>query len=345
MKINNIVISNQQPPYIIAEMSANHNGSIERAFECIKAAKNAGANAVKIQTYTPDTMTIDCDKEEFRITGGLWDGYKLYDLYNEAQTPYEWHRPLFDYAKEIGITIFSTPFDETAVDLLEKLHCPAYKVASFEMTDLPLVKYIAQTKKPMIISTGMANLEEIDEVVRVAKENGCNDLVLLHCISSYPAPIEQSNLHTIPDLVKRFNVLVGLSDHTMGTTVATTSVALGACVIEKHFTLSRADKGPDSEFSLEPHELKRLCANTKIAWQSLGVAGYERKEAEQSSLKFRRSLYVIKDVKKGERFTKDNIKRIRPGFGLEPKFYTEVLNEVSKMDIEAGTPFNWNFIK
>jgi N-acetylneuraminate synthase len=345
MKINNIVISNQQPPYIIAEMSANHNGSIERAFECIKAAKNAGANAVKIQTYTPDTMTIDCDKEEFRITGGLWDGYKLYDLYNEAQTPYEWHRPLFDYAKEIGITIFSTPFDETAVDLLEKLHCPAYKVASFEMTDLPLVKYIAQTKKPMIISTGMANLEEIDEVVRVAKENGCNDLVLLHCISSYPAPIEQSNLHTIPDLVKRFNVLVGLSDHTMGTTVATTSVALGACVIEKHFTLSRADKGPDSEFSLEPHELKRLCANTKIAWQSLGVAGYERKEAEQSSLKFRRSLYVIKDVKKGERFTKDNIKRIRPGFGLEPKFYTEVLNEVSKMDIEAGTPFNCNFIK
>jgi pseudaminic acid synthase len=345
MKINNRIISNQQSPYIIAEISANHNGSIERAFECIKAAKNAGANAVKIQTYTPDTMTIDCDKEEFRITGGLWDGYKLYDLYNEAQTPYEWHRPLFDYAKEIGITIFSTPFDETAVDLLEELHCPAYKVASFEMTDLPLVKYIAQTKKPMIISTGMANLEEIAEVVKVAKENGCDDLVLLHCISSYPAPIEQSNLYTIPDLAKYFNVLVGLSDHTMGTTVATTSVALGVCVIEKHFTLSRADKGPDSEFSLEPHELKRLCANTKIAWQSLGVAGYERKEAEQSSLKFRRSLYVIKDVKKGEKFTKNNIKRIRPGFGLEPKFYTEALNKVSKMDIEAGTPFNWSFVK
>ena len=256
MKINNRIISNQQPPYIIAELSANHNGSIERAFESIKAAKEAGVDAVKIQTYTADTMTIDCDRKEFQITGGLWDGYSLYDLYKEAQTPYEWHKRLFDYAKEIDITIFSTPFDETAVDLLEELNTPAYKIASFEMTDLPLVKYVAQTKKPMIISTGMANLEEIEEVVQVAKENGCQDLILLHCISSYPAPVEQSNLRTIPDLAKRFGVLSGLSDHTMGTTVATTSVALGACVIEKHFTLSRKDKGPDSEFSLEPHELK-----------------------------------------------------------------------------------------
>jgi pseudaminic acid synthase len=345
MRINNRIISKENNPYIIAELSANHNGNIERAFESIKLAKEAGADAVKIQTYTADTMTIDCDREDFKITGGLWDGYKLYDLYKEAQTPYDWHKPLFDYAKEIGITIFSTPFDETAVDLLEELNAPAYKIASFEMTDLPLVKYVAQKGKPMIISTGMAALEEISEVVEVARENGCDDLVLLHCISSYPAPVEQSNLRTIPDLEKRFGVLSGLSDHTIGTTVATTSVALGACLIEKHFTLSRADKGPDSEFSLEPHELKRLCSDTKIAWQSLGVAGYERKEAEHSSLKFRRSLYAVRDIKKGDKFTKDNVRRIRPGFGLEPKFYEEVLKKISKIDIKAGVPLNWDFIK
>jgi len=345
MRINNRIISKENNPYIIAELSANHNGSIERAFESIKLAKEAGVDAVKIQTYTADTMTIDCDREDFKITGGLWDGYKLYDLYKEAQTPYDWHKPLFDYAKEIGITIFSTPFDETAVDLLEELDVPAYKIASFEITDLPLVRYVAQTGKPMIISTGMADLEEISEVVEVARENGCDDLVLLHCISSYPAPVEQSNLRTIPDLAKRFGVLSGLSDHTIGTTVATTSVALGACLIEKHFTLSRSDKGPDSEFSLEPHELKRLCSDTKIAWQSLGIAGYDRKEAEQSSLIFRRSLYVVRDIKKGDKFTKDNIRRIRPGFGLKPKFYEEVLKKTSKKNVKAGTPLNWDFVK
>jgi pseudaminic acid synthase len=344
MKINNRVISNQHPPYIIAELSANHNGSIERAFESIKAAKEAGVDAVKIQTYTADTMTIDCDREEFQIAGGLWDGYSLYDLYKEAQTPYEWHKRLFDYAKEIGITIFSTPFDETAVDLLEELEVSVYKIASFEMTDLPLVKYVAQTKKPMIISTGMANLEEITEVVRVAKENGCTDLILLHCISSYPAPAEQSNLKTIPDLAERFGVITGLSDHTMGTTVATTSVALGACLIEKHFTLSRTDKGPDSEFSLEPQELKQLCVDTKIAWQSLGRAGYERKEVEKSNVRFRRSIYAVKDIKKGDKLTKENIKRIRPGFGLEPKYYEEILNKVAKFDVARGTPISFDFI-
>ena len=344
MIINNRAISNQHPPYIIAELSANHNGDIQRAFDSIKSAKECGADAVKIQTYTADTMTIPCKDKEFQIKKGLWDGYSLYDLYKEAQTPYEWHKPLFDYAKEIGVTIFSTPFDETAVNLLEELGNPVYKVASFEMTDLPLVKYIAQTKKPMIISTGMANLEEIAEVVEVARENGCDDLVLLHCISSYPAPIGQSNLNTIPDLAKRFNTMVGLSDHTMGTAVATTSVALGACVIEKHFTLSREDKGPDSEFSLEPHELKQLCDDTKIAWQSLGIAGYERKEAEQSSLKFRRSLYVVKDIKKGEKFTKDNIRRIRPGFGLAPKYYEQTLGKVAKCNISYGTPVSFDLI-
>jgi N-acetylneuraminate synthase len=340
MKINNKTISNESHPYIIAELSANHNGSIERAFESILAAKNAGADAVKIQTYTADTMTINCDREEFQVTDGLWKGYSLYDLYKEAQTPYEWHKPLFDYANEIGITIFSTPFDETAVDLLEELNTPAYKIASFEMTDLPLVKYVAQTKKPMIISTGLANLEEITEVVRVARENGCTDLILLHCISSYPAPAEQSNLKTIPDLAKRFGVLTGLSDHTMGTAVATTSIALGACIIEKHFTLSRKDKGPDSEFSLEPQELKQLCIDTKIAWKSLGRAGYEKKESEKFNVKYRRSIYAVKDIKKGDKLTKENIKIIRPGLGLLPKHLDMVLQSKASCDISYGTPLS-----
>ena len=344
MKINNREIGNKQPPYIIAELSANHNGSIERAFQSIKAAKKAGADCVKIQTYTADTMTIPCDNEEFQIRGGLWDGYNLYDLYKWAQTPYEWHKPLFDYAKEIDITIFSSPFDNTAVDLLEDLNTPAYKIASPEIIDIPLIKYVASTKKPMIMSTGMANLDEIIEAVEVAKENGCPDLVLLHCISSYPAPPEQSNLKTIPDLVKRFNVLSGLSDHTLGTTVATTSVALGACIIEKHFTLSRADKGPDSEFSLEPDELKQLCIDTKIAHQALGIAGYELKEAEKSGLKFRRSLYAVKDIKKGEKLTKDNIRSIRPGFGLLPKYYEQILDKTAKQDIKYGTPLKLKMV-
>jgi pseudaminic acid synthase len=344
MKISNRIISSENEPYIIAELSANHNGSIDRAFEIIKAAKDAGADAVKIQTYTADTMTIKSDREEFQIKGGLWDGYELYDLYKWAETPYEWHKPLFDYAKEIGITIFSTPFDETAVDLLEELGAPAYKIASFEMTDLPLIKYVAKTGKPMIVSTGIANLEEIDEMVRVAKESGCQELALLHCISSYPAPVEQSNLRTISDLAKRFGVLSGLSDHTMGTTVATTSVALGACLIEKHFTLSRDDKGPDSDFSLEPYELKQLCQDTKVAWQALGKVGYEKKEAEESSAKYRRSIYAIKDIKNGDKLTADNIKRIRPGLGLEPKYWDKALSSESVCDITRGTPISFNLI-
>jgi N-acetylneuraminate synthase len=338
MKINNRTISKNNEPYIIAELSANHNGDIQRAFDSILAAKEAGADAVKIQTYTADTMTIDCDAEDFQIKGGLWDGYSLYDLYKEAQTPYEWHKPLFDYAKEIDVTIFSTPFDETAVDLLEELGAPAYKIASFEMTDLPLVKYVAQTGKPMIISTGMANLEEIEEVVKVAIDSGCQDLVLLHCISSYPAPVEQSNLRTIPDLEERFGVLTGLSDHTIGTIVATTSVALGACLIEKHFTLSRADKGPDSEFSIEPNELKQLCQDARLAWQSLGVAGYKTKEAEKTSTKYRRSIYAIQDIKKGEKLSVKNVKRIRPGFGLEPKNWDMVLKSNALVNISRGDP-------
>ena len=329
-------------PFIIAELSANHNGSIERAFESIKVAKECGASAIKIQTYTADTMTIKSDRDEFKVKSGIWSGYKLYDLYNEAHTPYEWHKPLFDYAKEIGITIFSTPFDRTAVDLLEDLNTPLYKVASFEVIDLPLIKYIAQTKKPMIISTGMANLEEIREAVEVAKENGCQDLVLLHCISSYPAPIEESNLLTIPDLAEKFGVISGLSDHTMGTVVATTSVALGACVIEKHFTLSRDDKGPDSEFSLEPSELKMLCKDAKVAWRSLGKVGYSLKKSEK--LTSRRSLYIVREVKKGEKFNSENVKSIRPGLGLMPKYLDIVLQSKAACDISQGTPLSLDLI-
>ena len=335
----------QYSPYIIAELSANHNGNIDRALQTIEMAKVQGADAVKIQTYTADTMTIECAAEDFQIHGGLWDGYSLYQLYQEAHTPYEWHKPLFDHARKIDITLFSTPFDETAVDLLEDLNTPAYKIASFEAIDLPLIKYVAQTGKPMIISTGMANLEEISEAVTTARENGCTELVLLHCISSYPAPVEQSNLKTIPDLAERFGVVAGLSDHTMGTTVAVASVALGACVIEKHVTLSRDDKGPDSEFSLEPQELASLCVDAKKAWLALGQAGYERKPAEKENLVFRRSIYVVENIKAGEKFTKKNIRRIRPGLGLPPKHYEQLIGKVARNTISRGTALQWEHVE
>ena len=338
-------IGQSHRPYLIAEMSANHNGKLERALEIIELAKSCGADAIKIQTYTADTLTIDCDQDDFQIHGGLWDGYTLYKLYEQAQTPYEWHKPMFDHAKSVGITIFSTPFDETAVDLLEDLNVPAYKIASFEAIDLPLIEYVARTGKPMIISTGMANLDEITEAVEMARQAGCKDLVLLHCISSYPAPVEQSNLLTIPDLAKRFEVISGLSDHTLGTTVSVASVALGACVIEKHVTLSRKDKGPDSEFSLERHEFEALCRDTKDAWLALGKAGYERKAAEKENVKFRRSIYVVEDISAGEVLTTRNIRRIRPGFGLAPKFFNEVLGKVARIDIEHGTALELDFLE
>lgn len=345
MKIANREIDNTKPPYIIAELSANHNGDIKRAFKTIEVAKQCGADAIKIQTYTADTMTINCAKKDFKIYGGLWDGYKLYDLYKEAQTPYEWHKPLFEHAKKIGITLFSTPFDESAVDLLEMLDTPAYKIASFEMTDLPLLKYVAQTKKPIIMSTGMASFEEIAEAVSCVKEWGCTELVLLHCVSSYPAPVEECNLKTIEDLSARFGCLVGLSDHTLGAAVAVTSVALGACIIEKHFTLSRAEKGPDSQFSLEPEELKELCEYTKVAWSSLGTVDYDLKESEKPSKQYRRSIYAVKDIKKGESLTPENIRRIRPGFGLPPKYYEEILGKKVNLDIETGTPIHRSFFE
>lgn len=334
--IDGYKIGPSSPPYVVAELSANHNGNLQVALDTITQAKACGAHGIKLQTYTPDTMTIDCQTADFKINGGLWDGYQLYDLYKEAHTPYEWHKPLFDHARKIEITCFSTPFDETAVDLLEDLNAPAYKIASFEATDIPLIKYVASTKKPMIISTGMANIDEITELVDAAKLAGCENLILLHCISSYPAPANQSNLATIQDLSNRFNVVTGLSDHTLGTTVSVASVAMGACFIEKHFILSRDQTGPDSSFSIEPHELTQLVQDTNTAWQAIGHAGYERKEAEKENTRFRRSIYVVKDIKVGEVFDENNIRRIRPGYGLEPKYYPEIIGKKSLKDLPRG---------
>lgn len=342
--INGRKIGAGYPPYVIAELSANHNGKLQKALDTITKAKACGADAVKLQTYTADTMTIDSDDMDFLIQGGLWDGYKLYDLYKEAETPFEWHKTMFDHAKKIGITCFSTPFDETAVDLLEDLNVPAYKVASFEVTDLPLIKYIASTKKPLIMSTGMANFEEIEEMVEVARSSGCKDLILLHCISSYPAPIGQSNLLTIPDMRKRLGVQIGLSDHSVTNTASVVASALGATLIEKHFILDRNEKGPDSEFSINPVELMSLCKETKDAWLSLGRAGYERKASEEANIKFRRSVYFVKDISAGDVISKDHVRRIRPGFGLPPKFEKEIIGKVAKKDIKSGTATSWDLM-
>lgn len=337
-------IDADRAPYIIAELSANHNGSLDRALAAIDAAKSCGADAVKLQTYTADTMTIDCDRPEFKIRGGLWDGYRLYDLYKWAETPYEWHEAMFEHARRIGITVFSTPFDETAVDLLESLDTPAYKIASFELLDLPLIRRVAQTGKPMIMSTGMSSEAEIAEAVEAARSAGCDQLVLLHCISSYPAPIDQASLRQIPMLAERFGTLVGLSDHTMGTTAAVTAVALGACVIEKHFTLSRADKGPDSEFSLEPRELEQLCRETRDAWSALGKAGFARQRAEEGSKVFRRSLYFVRDLKAGAVIGPEDVRRIRPGMGLAPKHLDAVMGRTVSTDVARGTPVGWEHL-
>lgn len=340
--INGRAVGPNNPPYVIAELSANHNGSLDRAIETIDAAKRSGVDAIKLQTYTADTITIDCDAPDFIVKGGLWDGYKLYDLYKWAQTPFEWHHAMFEYARKRDITVFSTPFDETAVDLLESLNAPAYKIASFELVDLPLIKYVARTGKPMIMSTGMANEDEIEEAVTTAREAGCNDLILLHCISSYPAPIDQANLRQIPELAQRFRTLTGLSDHTMGITASVAAVAVGACVIEKHFTLSRSDKGPDSEFSLEPSELEQLCQGARDAWLALGRTGFERKKAEMGSKIFRRSIYIVRDLPAGHLITAEDIRRVRPGFGLMPKHFDELLGRKLKVDVKRGTATEWS---
>lgn len=338
-------ISENQPPYIIAELSANHNGSIKRALESIKSAKENGAHAVKLQTYTADTITINSDREDFLIKGGLWDGYKLYDLYHEAHTPFEWHKELFDYAKKIGITVFSTPFDETAVDLLESLNTPAYKIASFELTDLPLIECVAKTKKPLLMSTGMANEQEIGEALETARSAGCNSILLFHCISSYPAPIDQANLRKIITLRDQFKVVVGLSDHTIGNTAAIAATALGACAFEKHFTLSRAEKGPDSEFSMEPNELKDLAQVTRDAWAALGTGSFERAKAEAENKRFRRSIYFIRDLKAGDTIREGDIRRIRPGFGLPPKHYDSLIGVKVKRDVVRGEAVTWDKVE
>ena len=343
--INARPISPLAPPYIIAELSGNHNGSLERAIQAIDAAYKCGASAVKLQTYTADTLTIDCDAPDFMIRGGLWDGYKLYDLYKWAHTPFEWHQALFEHARMRGITVFSTPFDETAVDLLEQLNAPAYKIASFELVDLPLIRYVARTGKPMIISTGMASEAEIAEAVQVARECGCKDLVLLHCISSYPAPMDQANLRRMTALSKRFGTVPGLSDHTLGTTASVAAVALGACVIEKHFTLSRADKGPDSDFSLEPEELKRLCVDTHDTWLALGDEGFAPQPAESASLVFRRSIYFVRDLPAGAVVSETDIRRIRPGMGLAPKYFDSVIGKRLKVDVSRGTATRWDLFE
>ncbi len=344
-KINNTKIGNDYEPYIIAELSANHNGSLERAKLSIKAAKDSGAHAVKFQTYSADTMTIDCDKPDFLVKGGLWNGYKLYDLYGEASTPFEWHQELFSYASEVGIDCFSTPFDETAFELLEELKAPAYKIASFELTDLPLIKLVASSGKPLLMSTGMASEEEISEAVHTALNAGSSSILLFHCISSYPAPLEQSNLRKIVMLRKRFGLDIGLSDHTLGITAAITSVALGACAIEKHFTLSRSEKGPDSEFSIEPPELKALINGTREAWLSLGDENFTRPTAETSSLVFRRSIYFVRGLKAGEVITKKDIRRIRPGFGLPPKFFDEIIGRRTKCAVSFGEAVSFDKIE
>jgi len=337
-------IGSTQAPYVIAEMSANHNGSIDTAYRIIEAAKNAGADAVKMQTYTPDTITLNSQTEAFIIRGGLWDGRTLYDLYQEAYTPWDWHKPLFDHARKLNITMFSSPFDYTAIDLLEDLNAPAYKIASCEAIDLPLIKYAASTGKPMIISTGMADAEEIQEAIDAARSGGCKELAILHCVSGYPAPAEDYNLHTITDMIRRIDLVTGLSDNTLDNTTAIASVALGATIIEKHFTLDRSGGGPDDSFSLEPKEMAALCAGAKTAWQALGQVDYGLKSSEQANVKFRRSLYFVKDLQPGEVVTPHHVRSVRPGYGVAPKNLDAVLGKRVKHAISAASPVNLDYI-
>lgn len=338
-------IAADMPPYIIAELSANHNGRLETALRIIEQAKKAGADAVKLQTYTADTITLNCDSEEFQIHGGLWDGKTLYRLYQEAHMPWDWHKPLFEHARKHEITIFSSPFDNTAVDLLEDLNAPAYKIASFEAVDLPLINYVASTGKPMIISTGMADAAEIQEAVDAARDGGCKELAILHCVSGYPAPAEDYNLLTIRDMVERFGLVTGLSDHTLDNSTAIASVVLGASIIEKHFTLDRNGGGPDDSFSLEPLELTALCRDSKTAWTALGRVDYGRKSSEQGNVKFRRSLYFVKDMLAGEVITSDCIRSVRPGFGLAPKYFEQLIGKRLLVDVSANRPVRLEYLE
>jgi len=333
------------PPYIVAEMSGNHNGDFGRALALIEAAAQAGSDAVKLQTYTADTITIDHDGPQFRIKGGIWNGRRLYDLYQEAHTPWDWHRKLFEKGHELGVHVFSAPFDATAVDFLLDLDTPAFKIASFEIGDLQLIERCAVTGKPLIMSTGMANKSEIAEAVNMARRSGCEQLILLHCVSGYPTKPKDANLHTISDLTNSFSAVSGLSDHTCGSAVSVAGVALGACVIEKHFTLSRADGGPDAAFSLEPDELRDLIHHCRTAWDALGKVHYDLKASEKGNQIFRRSLYVVADVPAGEPLTLSNIRSIRPGFGMPPKNMGEVLGRLAARDLKRGDPLEWDMIE
>lgn len=335
--INGRAIGQGHPPYVIAELSGNHNGKLERALDLIDAAYAAGADAVKLQTYTADTMTIDCNSPDFVIKGGVWDKYSLYQLYEEAHTPWAWHESIFARARELGLHIFSTPFDQTSVDFLETFNVPAYKIASFEITDLELIRCVAETGKPLIMSTGMASLVEIEQAVSTARSSGCGQLCLLYCVSSYPTPVEDANLLAMRELVDRFDVVVGFSDHTLGTAVSVAAIALGAAVVEKHFTLRREDGGPDACFSLEPEEFETLTRDCRTAWEALGEAGFRRKPSEQVSVTFRRSIYAVADIAEFEIFTHQNIRVIRPGFGLPPKELPNVIGRRATRAIKRGT--------
>ncbi|SFM81853.1 pseudaminic acid synthase [Marinobacter pelagius] len=338
-------IGQSHPPYIIAELSANHNGKLETALKIIEQAAKSGADAVKLQTYRPDTITLDSDADEFKLKGGLWDGRTLYELYEEAHMPWEWHKPLFEHARKVGIPVFSSPFDATAVDLLEDLNAPAYKIASFEAVDLPLIRYVASTGKPMIISTGMADAEEIEEAIAAARDGGCRELAILHCVSGYPAPAEDYNLRTIGDMIERFGLVTGLSDHTLDNTTAIASVVLGASIIEKHFTLDRNGGGPDDSFSLEPADLAALCLDSKTAWKALGNVDYGRKSSEQGNAQFRRSLYFVEDLEAGAVIGAEAVRSVRPGFGLAPKFMDDVIGKRVNRDVRKNTPVKADVIE
>lgn len=346
IKIANKKIGDGHSPFIVAEMSGNHNQSLSRALDIVKVAAKAGVQAVKLQTYTADTMTLKLDKGDFFIkdSNSLWKGTSLYKLYQQAYTPWKWHKPIFDLCEKLGIIGFSTPFDETAVDFLESLNVPCYKIASFENVHFPLLHKVAATGKPMIISTGMTTLKELKEIISTVKKSGCKSLILLKCTSSYPSSPEDSNLLTIPDMRKRFNCSVGLSDHTLGIGVSLASISLGACLIEKHFTLSRKDGGVDSAFSMEPEEMKSLVIESKRAWQSLGKINYQPTIQEKKSMIFRRSIYVVQDMKKGEVFNRNNIRIIRPGYGLSPKYFEKLIGKPVKQSVKKGTPLSWNFV-
>lgn len=343
--INGRRIGPGEPPYVTAEMSGNHNGDISRALELLERASSAGVDAVKLQTYTADTITINCDGPEFKIEEGLWRGKTLYELYQEAHTPWEWHEALFKKGRELGLTVFSSPFDHTAVDFLERLETPAYKIASFEIVDIPLIEKCASTGKPLIISTGMADIGEINEAVDAAKSSGCKEIALLHCVSGYPADASEYNLQTISNLSQTFGLVTGISDHTLGIAVSIAAVALGACIVEKHYTLRREDGGPDAAFSLEPEEIAALTESCREAWKALGAISYDRKPSERNNMIFRRSLYAVRNIEKGEYITDVNVRSIRPGYGIHTRHLEDLIGRRAKENIKKGTPLKWELVE